>query len=97
LAVAFQLLQAVNTQAARAQQAKMLALKKKEGTGTPDETGTVARPGSPSSSQVGFGLVDLLLMDSCGFSSTMHDHKQKLKLVQFIQVFSQMSGTACQR
>ncbi|XP_056442135.1 GTP binding protein 1, like [Gadus chalcogrammus] len=43
------LLQAVNTQAARAQQAKMLALKKKEGTATPDETGTVARPGSPSS------------------------------------------------
>ncbi|CAL8329716.1 unnamed protein product [Merluccius merluccius] len=43
------LLQAVNTQAARAQQAKMLALKKKEGTATPDETGTSARPGSPSS------------------------------------------------
>ncbi|KAK0154082.1 GTP-binding protein 1 [Merluccius polli] len=41
------LLQAVNTQAARAQQAKMLALKKKEGTATPDETGTSARTGQP--------------------------------------------------
>ncbi|KAG7256553.1 hypothetical protein CRUP_007119 [Coryphaenoides rupestris] len=46
------LLQAVNTQAARAQQAKMLALKRKDGTATPDDTGTSsARPGSPSSSQ----------------------------------------------
>ncbi|KAJ3614953.1 hypothetical protein NHX12_018522 [Muraenolepis orangiensis] len=43
------LLQAVNTQAARAQQAKMLALKKKEGGATPDDTGVAGRPGSPSS------------------------------------------------
>ena len=60
----------------------MLALKKKEGTATPDEAGTVARPGSPSSSQVGFGVVDSMLIDS---SSTMPGYKQKLpEPVQFI-------------
>lgn len=49
-----QLLQSVNTQAAKAQQAKMQANKKasKESTTANEEVGSTARPASPSTAQV---------------------------------------------
>ncbi|XP_071393739.1 GTP-binding protein 1-like isoform X2 [Centroberyx affinis] len=48
------LLQSVNTQAAKAQQAKMLANKKasKEGTAANEEAGSTARPASPNAAQL---------------------------------------------
>ncbi|XP_054460885.1 GTP binding protein 1, like [Anoplopoma fimbria] len=48
------LLQAVNTQAAKAQQAKLLASKKtfKDGTAANEEAGSTARPPSPNSAQL---------------------------------------------
>ncbi|XP_031732925.1 GTP-binding protein 1-like isoform X2 [Anarrhichthys ocellatus] len=48
------LLQAVNTQAAKAQQAKLLASKKtfKEGTAANEEAGSTARPPSPNTAQL---------------------------------------------
>ncbi|XP_034407444.1 GTP-binding protein 1-like isoform X2 [Cyclopterus lumpus] len=48
------LLQAVNTQAAKAQQAKLLASKKtfKEGAAANEEAGSTARPGSPNAGQL---------------------------------------------
>ncbi|KAI9529114.1 GTP-binding protein 1 [Dissostichus eleginoides] len=46
------LLQAVNTQAAKAQQAKMLSNKKMFGTGANEEAGSSERPTSPNSAQL---------------------------------------------
>ncbi|XP_036976368.1 GTP-binding protein 1-like [Acanthopagrus latus] len=48
------LLQSVNTQAAKAQQAKMLGIKKtsKEGTAANEEAGSTARPPSPNTTQL---------------------------------------------
>ncbi|KAK5873375.1 hypothetical protein PBY51_018422 [Eleginops maclovinus] len=46
------LLQAVNTQAAKAQQAKMLSNKKMFGTGANEEAGSSERPPSPNSAQL---------------------------------------------
>lgn len=50
----FQLLQAVNTQAAKAQQSKMQASKKsfKDGTAASEDVGSSARPPSPNTAQL---------------------------------------------
>lgn len=53
-ALLFQLLQSVNTQAAKAQQAKMQSSKKtfKDGTAANEEAGSSARPPSPNTAQL---------------------------------------------
>lgn len=70
----FQLLQSVNTQAAKAQQAKMLANKKtsKDFTAANEESGSTARPSSPNAAQLpvsSSNLLSQLTTESCVFTS----------------------------